>query len=130
MITINNNNRRYRFYNAIYTASASATDSNVTQIFNDDFNGNILGVMTWVSTGNYSFECTRPMFAQNLSSMFFSAQLKASTTIQIHLQWEWKSTSQILIKTYNGSGTLINAGFNLNLEYRLYNSYVFSNYPN
>jgi hypothetical protein len=129
-IYINRNNSGYRYYNASYTATASTNDSNVIQVFNDDFRGAINGTMFWASTGTYSLETTSPIFVQNLSSIFITPMFKSAITINSIITWEWKSTSQILIRTYLAStGVLTNTGFTLNLEYRLYYNYVYSTYP-
>lgn len=126
MITLSKSNL-YRYYNATFTASANTNDGIVQQIFNDDFSGRIFGTLTWTSTGTYQLTNTSSLFVQNLSCLFITPMFRTGITLNSNINWEWKDATTFTIRTYNSStGALANTGFLINLEYRLYNNYVYS----
>ena len=124
-IYLQRNNNGYRYYNAVYTATATATDGTIRHVFNDNFNGDIETVLYYQSVGHYHLKSTTGIFTANTTCLFFTTMYKASDIIPSSIIWDIQDANTINIRTYRTStGALHNTGFTLNMELRIYYNYI------
>jgi len=124
-IYLQRNNNGYRYYNAVYTAPATATNGSIVRVYNDNFNGDISTTLSYQSTGTYHLTSTTGIFNINTTSLFFTNIYKASDIVPSVIIWDIEDVNTINIRTYRSStGVLHNTGFTLNMELRIYYNYV------